>query len=176
MEMARKSSMKGILGFFPAVAAAVMSALSLVSTGCHKATPPKYGREFNATRESKKIPIIPPAWNLYSNVPGCITWSNPNGWGPPPKNRLMKLVNTSSDGKLISETDKYFSGRGFKDLDPDAGSPDWEVMIITYEYTAENTNSDPWVCEVLAGPDKGRYKLSDAEAILQKWGVSRLGG
>lgn len=92
------------------------------------------------------------------------------------KGRLTKRVFISADGTIASETDAYYSGHGFKDLDPDAGSPDWEKMIITYNYIAEKEGAEPWICELTNGPGKGRMSLKDAEALLGKWGVSRLGG
>ena len=147
--------------------------MPLFLSGCGR-SPTPYGVEYNSSRQATHIPIIPNDWKLYSNIGGIIFWSNPNGWGPPPRGRLTKKVHVSRDGQIMSEVDEYCSGNGFKSLDPDAGSPDWEQMVITYDYVAEQNGRQPWSCEIFQGPRKGTYSLKDAEAILETWSINRI--
>ena len=140
--------------------------------GCNRSTPTPYGAGYNPSRISRSIPPLSPSFKLYSFVGDVVQWSNSNGWGPPPKGRLEKKVHLTGDS-VSSETDTYYSGVGFKALDPDAGSAEPEQMFITFDYAAELRGNNPWKCEIANGPDKGSYDLKQAELILSRWGIDR---
>ena len=131
------------------------------------------GKEVNANRATRGIPIVPPSWLPNSAGPNQTDWVNPSFGNGTRKGAVFatKQVLFNEDGSLAQEINTYYSGRRgpYPGLEP--GEIAEYAMYLFYDYNAEKQGNDPWSCEVNGGPQMGKYTLEEAVAILQSWGI-----
>jgi hypothetical protein len=133
----------------------------------------EYGTPRNELRVQKSIPAIPSNWVVRADR-SAVAWDNPDfkSGKKVPMHQYKFLTFTDVDsGTVRGETDHYQSGKQWND--PDAGTMH-EYVDITYSFELESQGKSPWKAEVLEeGHGPKSISLSDAEQILEKWGIDR---
>ena len=150
--------------------------LSVLAFGCQDPLP-GHGREANAERNRRKIPIIPDDWKLSGNLDTQVDWDHPTAWDPSNETKARRTRKTcmlDRAGTPLSEADTYESGKKHPGCGSVPETPFWQSATIVYRYDRAREGKDPWECSVGCGPEKGDYTLEQIEAILSRWGVSRI--
>ena len=155
----------------------LLSGLAWIACGCGTSGPPRHGREANADRLARKIPVIPEDWAVTGQLKTQVDWVNPDSQDPRNANRPRhsgKTVFMDPDGTPASEWDYYDSGKEYPGCGSVPETPFYQRMTIVYRYDSSRAGKDPWECDVHCGPEKGKYTLAEAEAILREWGLQRI--
>ncbi len=157
-----------------------LSLLSLLVTGCWEGDThyfkriAAYREPWNPVRERRNIPIIPTNWVVRADR-SAVAWDNPdfrNGRNLPMHQYKFLTFTGVDSGTVLEETDHYESGRRW--VDRDAGTMH-EYVRITYCFDLERRGELPWKAEVLQnGFSPKHIRLSEAEQILNGWGIDRL--
>jgi hypothetical protein len=137
---------------------------------------PKYAREWNEERKSRKLPVIPAKWEFTWGGRTCGRWYNPLCKDPAKTNSRMyrsKGVSWSEKGEILKEVDIYQNDK-FYESKSEPGSSYIEMLHITYDYKLAAEGENPWECQIFDGPRRGMHSLEEAEKILKEWGLSRL--
>jgi len=119
--------------------------------------------------------IRPPDWYLYS-----VEFDEENWKKTSAGDYEAKKLHRDPDGRLVWEEDYYYSGRSY--IEPNNGVRVWEMLTINYDYTSsslavEYGDDDPTIQSLIDKLSAGstmKEKLSIADQILTKWGLSRL--
>jgi hypothetical protein len=146
----------------------------------------------NQQRRILNLPEIKPTWYLYKTSPDKIDqfeyyselWFIKNG--NPPR---AKVVNRDKTGTILNETNIYYSGKKYLTPDVDAGPVD-ERLLVSHMYipmprstttiingTLDYEGADASIRAMLDNVKTNaplEEKLSVADQILGKWGMTRL--
>ena len=151
--------------------------LLLVVMGCSEyrptAPPEAQTRRENKTRSELNLRLIKPDWVFYREEFGAQDWK----YGEP--GFTAKRVQRDSKGGLVWEEDYYYSGKKFE---IDEGTT-WEMLVLRFDYKSQVVEfnyigTDQAIVEAIANLNKSggtnAEKASAADAILKRWGLSRL--
>jgi hypothetical protein len=126
----------------------------------------RYGKEFNAVRDSLNVPKIELDWITHDSSPTYRFWSNP-------KNRvttvepmhLYKATMFDKDKILTEEDDFHYE------------TDDSLAFRVVYRY---NFGDSTWDCRIIkyrkekySETESWKLTLGQADSVLNKWGLSR---
>ncbi|HTV49295.1 MAG TPA: hypothetical protein VMG59_12725 [Phycisphaerae bacterium] len=122
----------------------------------------KYGPAMNADRMARKLPIIPPGWKFGRGQDYVYEWINPDYYHHNMQQPMyfLKRVRVDELGNRISEEDDYIFKEGHGEID------------ISYDFQKAANRQNPWTC--YSEDENKSIKLTEAEAILKKYGLKRL--
>jgi hypothetical protein len=126
----------------------------------------KYGKEFNRTRDSLKIPKIEPEWITHESSPTNRYWASSDRRVTRVEPMHLSKESKFDEDKILAEEDRFHYE-----------TDDSLAYRIIYRYTFDNST---WDCEFILYR-KGKYPptesweltLDQADSALNKWGLSR---
>jgi hypothetical protein len=115
-----------------------VSFVAVIISGCKPQSlpniPTAYARGMaeNALREKAGLRLIEPSWICYQSI------DNKDLWMADPKTDVaaVKIVRHRNDGTLLTEADRYWSGRLVKVDDDDQVQ---EELTLVYDYTTSSS-------------------------------------
>jgi hypothetical protein len=157
-----------------------MSVLLCIGISCDRQTSLSPGARSKTMAENQQRSIlgvrtVKTNWYFYSAEFGEENWKiiSSDGW-------QSKKIHRDANGKLIWEEDYYYTGKTFFTF---KGQEVWESLNIHYDYGAvafeinysgQDTGILDAVKKLEEPPTTTQEKLSTADEILKRWGMSRL--
>jgi len=152
----------------------------LILQGC-KYTPPKYGIEFNKTREEIGLPVLLENWDHKKTIEkGYSTWVNPNYDREKPyydrKPYYHEKTVVYNKDTILWEANTYIGLQKFTTIDGTFK----EELNIKYYFVKNEDNKIRWEYNLFTAikSDNGYYSMStinitkeEADAILVSWGL-----
>lgn len=146
------------------LSALILAVVLMATTSCESRMKTKYGLGFDGERQKRAVPIL--GSQAHTSGDWGLSWNykHPLGF----KGRSWKRIEIDN-GQISSETDSYESGIPFTSS---AGGKGYETLQIKYSYTSPSNSA--WSAVHFFKDGESVLSLSEAEALLAKWGINRL--